>query len=341
MNQLEQEARRVRREVLARERAVQRELVAVYGQAIGEIRGQLDDLKRLIGEARSQRDPARWIARQQRLEGFLNSLQQQLAVYTMTVTLRLTALQRQNVSAAVDDALALMRAALGPGNGVWLEYRPPNPSVTAQVIGNAADGTPLGDVLNEIAGGIGHQARRELAVGVALGHSPTTIARRLTRTTGTALARTKVIARQEGLRAYRETSTAAFAANPDVVTAWRWQATFDVRTCPMCWAMSGREFPADQAFESHICCRCVQVPVTVSWADLGFDVPDHRPTLRTGPDAFASLSNAEQRLILGPGKYNAYASGRAGLPDFVRRTHSQRWGAGRRTATLDEALQPA
>jgi SPP1 gp7 family putative phage head morphogenesis protein len=231
----------------------------------------------------------------------------------------------------------MLRASLGDGPSV--EFRPPSPNVPAAVVGISGDGGPLAAVLVENAGKAAALARQELVIGVIRGKGPREIARNVSRASGIAYNRSLLIARTESIRAYRTTTLDGFQQNPSVVQAWAWQCTFDVRTCAACWAMSGTIHSTDESLNSHPGCRCSMLPQTASWADLGFpgiEDTQYKPPL--GTDVFDRLPASDQRKILGPGKYAAYADGRITLPDLVQPTRSARWGPGRREKSLRAAL---
>lgn len=82
--------------------------------------------------------------------------------------------------------------------------------------------------------------------------------------------------------------------------------------------------------ETHVNCRCTMVPRAKSYADLLGDpsLPDTRPDMGTGPEAFAKLSPAIQAEILGPGKMALY---RRGIPleAMWRSSTSGEWGTSR------------
>ncbi len=65
----------------------------------------------------------------------------------------------------------------------------------------------------------------------------------------------------------------------DVIDHWEFVATLDELTCEECAALDGTTMSADQfgnaielteAVDVHPNCRCVMVPVTKSWEELGF-----------------------------------------------------------------------
>jgi hypothetical protein len=137
--------------------------------------------------------------------------------------------------------------------------------------------------------------------------------------------RAVTIARQESLRAYRGASFRRWQAD-DLVVGWWWSSAQDRRTCAICWAKHGTEHSIDEPFASHVCCRCVPVPL------LAGDSPDVTP----GTEAFAALDEDMQREILGPGKFDLYAAGDVTLDDLVAETYSARWGPGLRERSLAE-----
>ena len=329
-------AAKARRELIARERATARETLAFYAEALQRVRGELVVVADLVAATGDATERRRLLRRETRLETFEQRARVALTDYADRAAIHITTLQEEAVGQAVGDAPRLMRSAQGPGLS-W-EFAPPNPAVPASVVGLSADGQPLGLVLREAAGDAASAARRELVVGIIRGKGPREIGRRVTLASGIARHRSLLIARTEALRAYRVTTRSAFQQNTDVVKGWAWQATFDNRTCPACWAMSGTEHGVDESLNSHPGCRCSMIPITRSWADLGFDdIPDARPPILDGPSAFDTLSAADQRSILGPGKFDLYRAGTP-LQDFATATRSQRWGKGLKTTPLRDLV---
>jgi SPP1 gp7 family putative phage head morphogenesis protein len=145
----------------------------------------------------------------------------------------------------------------------------------------------------------------EIQRGIALGTGPrASAARMLQRTRGGfdgGLSRATRIARTEMLDAYRSAAQTSDEANADVLTGWRWSASLSPRTCPACLSMHGRVFPlSTPGPQGHVNCRCARLPVTKSWAQLGFigmtEPPDPLPDARSW---FARLPRAERLAIMG------------------------------------------
>lgn len=332
------------RELIAREKRAQTDLLRYYGEAIGQVQRELSVVLYDIEAAKTQGvvPDARWLRKQASYERWLTLTRLELARYVQQAAVTITDLQRGHIGQSIDDAHALIRAGFqGPPalvGTVTAEFTVPPASVIRTLVGNAMDGTPLADLLTEAAGVAHEAARQTLLTGVIRGHGPRKIARDLTANTQIGAHRSLLIARTESIGAYRTTAIESYRANSQVVGSWIWTCTFDRRTCAACWAMAGTEHSLDELLNSHPGCRCTPVPRTKSWQDLGIDLPDNRPAVVTGVDRFAGLDEADKLAVLGRGKLEAYNAGHLSLTDLVQPTHSHRWGPGMREASLTEAL---
>jgi hypothetical protein len=144
------------------------------------------------------------------------------------------------------------------------------------------------------------------------------------------LSRALTVSRTESLDAHRSAAALAHQASADVLTGWKWLATLDTRTCPACWAQSGSEHPLSEPGPlGHQNCRCTRVPQTRSWADLGFDSIDEPESVFPDSKArFGSLSDTEQRRILGPARFDAWKAGRFPMSDWAVRRSNPGWRDG-------------
>lgn len=169
--------------------------------------------------------------------------------------------------------------------------------------------------------------RRELIRGIAAGSNPRETARRIVarveRRFNGGLNRALVIARTETLDAHRAAARVGQAQHADVLAGWEWLAKLDGRTCPSCWARHGTRHDLDAPGpEDHQQGRCARLPVTKSWADLGFaDLEEPPSVLPDAATVFAGLPTVEQRAILGPKRYDAWVAGEFPMGAWsVRRT---------------------
>lgn len=173
--------------------------------------------------------------------------------------------------------------------------------------------------------------KRALVRGVALGENPRVAARRmLQRVEGEfngGLSRALVIARTEMLDAHRSATAAAQMANADVLAGWMWLAKLDNRTCPSCWARHGTIHDLHETGpDDHPQGRCGRMPVTKSWAELGFDdVIEPEPVVPDAGQVFAGLPRADQLAIMGPIRLKALDDGVLDLSDMAVRKDNPDW----------------
>lgn len=333
---------RQRARLLKVERNGTSEIVRSYQAVLKDLNRHLAALSERINEARAAGIEVRpgWLAAERRYHALiaqhedhtLNFLRQSLDTIMGT--------KGQAVTLAKADAPALATAAMGPA-----------PTSAQAVVGNsfsqlptsqidylvrrAADGRPLGELLAEIAPKATEKVKDAMLSGVARGAGVRDIARDVRKASGLAQNRALTIARQETIGAYRAVTSESYRRSP-VVTDWTWYAQLDTRTCAICWAEHGTQHSDEETLDSHVCCRCSQMPRTKSWRDLGIDLPDNRPSIQPGPERFAALSEGDKLAILGRRRLDAYNRGEISLSDMVRDTEHRRWGTGKRKATLVE-----
>lgn len=132
---------------------------------------------------------------------------------------------------------------------------------------------------------------------------------------------------------------ATFEANRDLVVRYRWLTALDGHVCPRCAARADRTWRAsDKAAIGHGIAwavppihfndRCVIVPETKTWRELGVDIPEPPPGMRAsrnGPvpatTTFAEWLKRQPASVaddaLGAGRADMWRSGRITLQDLV------------------------
>jgi SPP1 gp7 family putative phage head morphogenesis protein len=172
--------------------------------------------------------------------------------------------------------------------------------------------------------------RRELIRGVAAGSNPKATARRMVqRVEGRfngGLNRALVISRTETLDAHRAAAAVGQQQHADVLRGWEWLAALDERTCPSCWSQHGTIHPLDEPGPNdHQQGRCARNPLTQSWADLGFDIPEPPSVTPDAEQLFNDLTPEQQRQILGPARHTAWSEGRFDMSDWSARRETPGW----------------
>lgn len=174
--------------------------------------------------------------------------------------------------------------------------------------------------------------RRELIRGVASGSNPKATAARMVRRAEKAfngnlsLSRALRISRTEILDAHRAAAAVAQAQHADVLAGWTWLAKLDIKTCPSCWSQHGTVHDlAEPGPDDHQQGRCARVPVTKSWADLGFDIPEPPSLLPDAEGMFEDLPSEDQLEILGPARYAAWVRGDYPMTAWSQRRTTPGW----------------
>lgn len=185
-------------------------------------------------------------------------------------------------------------------------------------------------LLAPVAGDAYETIRETLIRGVALGQNPRVAARRMVRGIevgyNQALTRAMVITRTEMLDAHRGAAMVHEQANANVLQGWEWVAALDARTCPSCWAQHGTMHSIDEAGPiDHQQGRCSRLPVTKSWKDLGFDIPEPPSLLPDAETKFHSLAQSTQLKIMGPQRLQMLKDGDVGWSDLSTLRHNPGW----------------
>lgn len=341
MTAYEQVIARARRALLGVEERAATAITTAYQPVIRGLRDNLTALAALLRAAGTHVDGG-WLDRQDRYRRLLTDLETDLAVFAGATTTEIERAQREAIDLGETHAPELTLAALGPGphggrDAVHGMFEPPSAAVATDVIGRAGNGVPLGLLLLDVAQEGAQATRDTLRTAVSARLHPTVVSTVALEEAQEPLTRALTLHRTETLGAYRRATAVAYQQS-SVVEGWRWYATpGSERTCIVCLAMHGTVHPVTEQFASHPACRCVPLPIVRSWDELGFPgVPDHRPTLETGEEAFARLTRPEKLHVVGAAKLALLDAGRITLMDLVRPTYSKRWGPGLREATLTE-----
>lgn len=147
--------------------------------------------------------------------------------------------------------------------------------------------------------------RRNLIQGVAQGRNPRVTAANMVRNLETgfnnSLARAMNIAWTETLDAHRNGALAVRQANTDVLAGWDWISALDSRTCPSCFAQHGTHHPVDEPGPNdHPQGRCSALPITKTWAELGFDIEEPPSLMPDARTTFDRMPQADQLKVMGP-----------------------------------------
>jgi hypothetical protein len=126
---------------------------------------------------------------------------------------------------------------------------------------------------------------------------------------------------------YRESARANYIAS-DIVKGWYWWAELDDKVCMSCVAQHGTLHPLDEKLDDHDNGRCAAIPYIPNITD--------EPT--TGEAWFTSLPDAQQKSMMGAGRYQAWKDGKFEFLQLSRQHEDERYGTMRYEASLKYLL---
>lgn len=193
-----------------------------------------------------------------------------------------------------------------------------------KIIALAQAGQPLNRVLERSFPLAVERLTDLLIRGTALGFNPRKTARIAARDgLSSGLNHFLLVARDQQIRAYREASRDTYQAS-SVVYGYKRLATKDKRTCLACLALDGKIYKTSELMPLHPQDRCTMVPL-VKGAPI--------PTWETGAEWFASLSETEQKKMMGQSRFDLYQSG-VPFDDMVTVVKNDVWGPSAKVTPL-------
>lgn len=312
--------------------AATRDLVKAWARAWDDLQPLWRDA---LGDLVAQSQDGRWPTRQtiyraERVLVALDTTQDALEALAATAGVRISSTLVDFTSDAAQWQARLMSSQLpAPGTaGVAISWNRVDPLALEAIVRRTS--TQITSTLIPLSGEATAVMNRTLIQGITLGQNPRQAAREmLKRTEGGfngGLTRALNVARTEMLDAHRAAAHAQNQANRDLLRGWQWSASFDARTCPSCLAMDGTEFPVDMPGPlDHQQGRCTRLPVTLSWKDLGFDIPEPPSVAPSAEEWFSGLSRDEQLRIMGPTRLDLLDTGKASWTDLATKQSATGW----------------
>ncbi|MAH47015.1 hypothetical protein CMI37_14405 [Candidatus Pacearchaeota archaeon] len=327
--------------LLRREARASAEMVKRYGAIWRDMQG---DLNALLARIENQQMSFGQVKRLERYNALIAQVRSQVGGYAEAAGGLITEAQRDAVGIAEASVRRTVDARLPAGistdtlASLGIEWNTLPADAVEAFVGISGDGAPLGRLLAPLGQEAAQGVTDGIATGIARGSSPRVTARLIRDKVGMPLSRSLRISRTETLRAHREATRATYAANTDVVKGWRRHAHKDDLTCFACLALDGTLYATDQRMDAHPNDRCVMVPETVTYKDLGLDVPEDRRETQKGPDWFRAQPASTQREMMGPAKFKAWKDGKFDIEDMAKVTSNPTWGASATEKSLKELV---
>jgi hypothetical protein len=327
--------------LLRMERAQAMRFVNAYGQIYQDLQGMIEAL---TVELAGMDEPKAWqVARLARWKALRQQIVQEIDRYGAFVDTELrTALERQ-IALGLQHAEQLTLAGFPQplAAAISANWNRLPAEAVLRLMGFLAPGSPLHEALiKQLGEAVASGVERALLEGIALGYNPRKVARIIVKELGQGMTWALRTARTAQLWAYREATRAAYVANSDIVGGWIWHAKLDDgRTCISCIVQHGTVHPNTETLNDHHQGRCGMIPVTKTWAELGFPgIPETRVQVPPGREWFDTLSDAEQRRTMGKAKWAAWKAGRINWDDLSAEHDDDVYGTMRVEASLRDLL---
>jgi len=253
----------------------------------------------------------------------LNSVEEELTKYAGYVEIEI----QTETRAAADLALKQTQAYLA-GFGLSMPQRIPTEALM-NMLGYLTEGSPMWKRLSLYSKEHTARLADALTEGMAFGYNPTKVAKTFERIMGGGLTDAMRMTRTSIMYAHREASRAQFIANEDVVDGWTWWSSKDASTCLACLSQHGKVFPNTERLNGHYNCRCVAIPHVKIWSE-----PE-----QTGEEWFSTLSEAQQKEMMGARTWDAWKSGAFKFDDFATHRHDDVYGDMLAKTPLKDLLQ--
>jgi len=330
---------RFRAQLLALERDAASAMVRYYGTVWQQLQNDVQKLQQKVDDMRAAGDEPSigtiWqLDSTKRLQ---YQATEELLKFTRFANQSITQSQREAILAAMRNAPALITAAFPPGTAIGIAFRKLWPEAIEAMIGTLLDGSPLMDLIRAAVGEAADDFAEALVTGLVKGLNPRELARIIRSEFGMGLTRALRIARTEQLRAYR-TATLQSYQDSNVVTGWERHAVLDERTCIACIELDGKRYKLDEPMDDHVNGRCVMLPVTLTYREMGLDVDEPDFSRELGRDWFARQDEGTQRGVLGNGMYDAWQEGLFGLSDVPQLRVDPVWGNSWQVASLGSLI---
>lgn len=324
------EVQRLRRQLLTMTDAQTVALTRAWAEAWDVLLPEFElALTELLAGAVDGKLAYRVVAKNIRLQGALRAARAYLDVLAPQAATTITQNLSQVVLDAAEGHAALVQSQLPPGStGATITFnRVPEQALAAIVERTTqqihASTIPLSAEAERVM-------KRALVRGIAVGDNPRRTAARIIKEAESGfnggLTRALNISRTETLDAHRAATKAADRANLDVLTEWEWHCQLDRRTCPSCLAKHGQRFPLeDDGPEDHQQGRCARVPITKTWKELGFDIPEPAGVTPSSREWFDSLTPDTQREIMGPTRLKLLQDGDISWADLSSKRTTAGW----------------
>ena len=316
-NRVTQLASRQRAEVIRIDEQALDIVARTYLALYDNLRGDVDALMLAI-----ERMDAPTIAAVKRLPQYVRltrRAQSELEDFTIYLERTIDTVALSSIGLGLDHSRELVRSM------TRVRFDGLQPSAMRPLLGYLAKDGPLYERLSLLTGSTVDKVISTIADGVSLGYNPRKIASQIQDSFGGGLTDALRNTRTVQLYSYRDSARANYMATGGIVTGWIWYAELDTDTCLSCVAQHGSEHDLSETLNDHYNGRCAALPLIEEFGN---------PVETSGEDWFNSLSESEQRAMMGESKHAAWSAGKFEFSRLSAEQDNEVYGVMRTEASL-------
>ncbi len=266
--------------------------------------------------------------RMERYQQLLTQARAETLRYNQWAAERIGERQGQAAQQGIEAATASIRAAYRDAGRIGAYFNILPVEAVEAMIGYAGDGTPLFKLLMQDYPQTAASLTETLIEATAKGQNPRDTARAMMEAMSGNLNHALTVARSEQLRAYRQASRQQMIES-GVVEGYIRRCALNENTCMACIALDGTVYPTDELMEVHPNDRCFMQPMIKGLKPL---------TTTSGAEWFNEQPAETQRVMMGPGAYEAWKSGQIELRQLASTHIDPEWGPSVRITPLSELI---
>ena len=312
----------------ALDKANKRELQVLINEYSRMYKRLQDKIDLLILETEGKPITEGQLVRLERYKSLMRQIENELLDFQSLVTRQTRATIDAGLIAGERDARRLLSVTINGDVEIAAQFNRLPSGAIKKMIAFLDDDSDLYKRIKLLAPNTFEIIRQRMIEGIGLGYNPKKIAAMIQDGFGVGLTDAMRTVRTAQIWAYRESNRGIYNANQDVVKGWVWCASLDDLTCMSCVAEHGTEHPLDEPLDDHYNGRCVALPLTV------FGNPIEEP----GTSWFEKASEAQQRAMMGVGKYEAWKDGKFSLDAMPSQRPVEVYGKMRFEASLKELI---
>jgi len=264
--------------------------------------------------------------KRRRYQTLVAQIRDELTDYNEWASGFITQNQRNLGKLGIEHAADALQGTLMEGGEAGMFFDKLPVAAIENMVGIAGDGGPLQTLLQQAYPQAVDRMTDVLVKNTALGINPRQTAREMIEGTAESLNHSLTVARTEQLRVYREASRQQYETS-GLVESYKRLSAKDARTCAVCLALDGEEYPTNELMHVHPCDRCTMVPVVKGMPKIEWE---------SGEDWLKKQDPEVREQILGKGASDMWDAGDIKLKDLATKTEHETWGPSLQRTPLSE-----